>query len=241
MLENLHLEAIRIILGGTSHEKLYKESGFCTLKERRKRHKLLFHKMINHQCPGYLSNLVPPVFSTTNPYHRRRPHERVIPAHKTELYANSFIPSTTQLWNTLTQTILTNPSISLLKKYLSTNDTMIPIYYYFGTRKQQVKHCRLRLAISDLNYDLFRRHLLEDPMCSCGYTAETSEHFLLHCRCPLYNSIRNKTINKLDKNERNINERNINTFLFGSDQLHLETNKKIFVIVHDFLRQTDRL
>ena len=89
MLENLHLEAIRIILGavrGTSPEKLYKESGFCTLKERRKRHKLLmFHKMINHQCPGYLSNLVPPLVSTTNPYHRRRPHERVIPAHKTEL------------------------------------------------------------------------------------------------------------------------------------------------------------
>ena len=104
---------------------------------------------------------------------------------------------------------------------------MIPIYYYFDTRKEQVKRCRLRLAISDLNYDLFRRHLLQDPMCSCGYTAETSEHFLLHC--PLYNSIRNKTINKLDENERNIN-----TLLFGSDQLHLETNKKIFAVVHDF-------
>ena len=61
--------------------------------------------------------LVPPLVSTTNPYHRRRPHERVIPAHKTELYANSFIPSTTQLWNTLPQTIQTNPSISLLKIY----------------------------------------------------------------------------------------------------------------------------
>ena len=38
LLENLHLEAIRIILGavrGTSHEKLYKEFGFYTLKERR--------------------------------------------------------------------------------------------------------------------------------------------------------------------------------------------------------------
>ena len=100
--------------------------------------------------------------------------------------------------NTLPQTIQTNPSISLLKKYLSTNDTMVPMYYYFGSRKKQVKHCRLRLAISDLNYDLFRRHLLEDSICSCGYTAETSEHFLLHC--PLYNSIRNKTINKLDEN-----------------------------------------
>ena len=90
MLENLHLEAIRIIIGavkGTSHEKLYKESGFCTLKERRKSHKLLmFHKMINYQCPGYLFNLVPPlVVSATNSYHRRRPYQRVIPAHKRNL------------------------------------------------------------------------------------------------------------------------------------------------------------
>ena len=50
-----------------------------------------------------------------------------------------------------------------------------------------------------------------------------------------FNSIRNKT-NKLDENERNIN-----TLLFRNDKLHLETNKKIFAIVHDFLRQTDRL
>ena len=96
---------------------------------------------------------------------------------------------------------------------------MIPIYYYFGTRKEQVKHCRLRLAVSDLNYDLFRSHLLGDRICSCGYTAETSEHFLLYC--PLCNSIRNKTIYKLDENERNIN-----TLLFGNDQLHLETIRK---------------
>ena len=43
-LENLHLEALRIItdsVRGTSHQKLYNESGFCTLKERRKRHKLI--------------------------------------------------------------------------------------------------------------------------------------------------------------------------------------------------------
>ena len=43
MLENLHLEeAIRIIIGGfrgTSHQKLYEESGFCTLKEKKKEKK----------------------------------------------------------------------------------------------------------------------------------------------------------------------------------------------------------
>ena len=104
MLENLRLGAIRIIVGAvkeTSHKMLYKESGFCTLKERRKRHKLLmFYTMINYQCPGYLSNLVPPVVSTTNPYHRRRPYERVIPVHKTELkYTYMQIHSVHQLPN----------------------------------------------------------------------------------------------------------------------------------------------
>ena len=117
---------------------------------------------------------------------------------------------------------------------MSANDNIVPIYYYyFGSRKEQVQHCRLRLAISDLNYDLFRRHLSEDPKCSCGYTAETSEYFLL--RCPLDNSIRKKTIRKLDENKININ-----TLLFGNDQLHLETNEVVFVIVHYFLRHTDR-
>ena len=89
MLEHLPLEAIRIIKGavkGTSHENLYKESGFFTIKGRRKRHKLLmFHKMINYQCPEYLSNLVPPLVSATNPYHRRRPfdidRDRAVRAH----------------------------------------------------------------------------------------------------------------------------------------------------------------
>ena len=88
MLEN-HLEVIRIITGsvrGTSHQKLYKESGFCTLKERRKRHKLIqFHKMRNSTCPDYLSDLLPLLVSTTNPYHRRRPYERIVPSFRTEL------------------------------------------------------------------------------------------------------------------------------------------------------------
>ena len=94
-LENLHLEALRIITGsvrGTSHQKLYNESGFCTLKERRKRHKLIqFHKIINNACPDYLSDLLPPLASIANPYHRRRPYERIIPPFRTELYRNSFV------------------------------------------------------------------------------------------------------------------------------------------------------
>ena len=95
LLENLHLEALRIISGsfrGTNHQKLYNKSGFCTLKERRKRHKLIqFHKLINNACPDYLSDLLPPLASIANPYHRRRPYERIIPSFRTELYRNSFV------------------------------------------------------------------------------------------------------------------------------------------------------
>ena len=111
--------------------------------------------MINYQCPGHLSNLVPPLVSITDPCHCRRPHGRVIPANKTELYANSFISVNYPAVEYINSNYTTHKILQLacLKIYLSTNDTMVPIYYYFGSRKEQVKHCRLRLAISDLNYD----------------------------------------------------------------------------------------
>ena len=43
-LESLHLDGIRTIIGavrGTCHQKLYAESGFTTLRERRFRHKII--------------------------------------------------------------------------------------------------------------------------------------------------------------------------------------------------------
>ena len=119
MLENLHLEAVRITIGGirgTSHQKLYKESGFCTLKERRKRHKLLmFHKMILGLCPQYISDLLPPLVAHINPYHRRRPLERDVTTCKTELYRNSFILSTTADWNSLPISVQQSTSLSVCK------------------------------------------------------------------------------------------------------------------------------
>lgn len=50
---NILLSTIRIITGyksGTSHSQLYGESGFCTLKERMKRHKrILYFTMIDRR------------------------------------------------------------------------------------------------------------------------------------------------------------------------------------------------
>ena len=141
-LESLHLEAIRMIIGGirgTSHQKLYIESGFCTLKERRKRHKLLmFHKMILGLCPQYISDLLPPLVAHINPYHRRRPLERDVTTCKTELYRNSFITSTTAEWNSLPISVQQSTSLSVFKRSLSLSDSKVPAYYYFGERNAQV-------------------------------------------------------------------------------------------------------
>ena len=69
-----------------------------------------------------------------------------------------------------------------------------------------------------------------------GFALGEYRHAAILYRTFSFKSIRNTTNNKLDQNERNIN-----TLLFGNDQVHLETNKKIFAIVHVFLRQADRL
>ena len=173
MSENLHLEGIRIILGavrGTSQQKLLEESGFCTLKERHRRHTLiLFHKMVNGVCPDYLSDLLPPLVSTRNPYHKRIPLERGIAPHKTDIYQIDVIPSTTTLWNSATENMKQSTSISEFKGYLSSSDTTVHTYYYKGNPKEQIIHCRLRFEMSNLNYDFKKRHLTADSACTCDH------------------------------------------------------------------------
>ena len=152
-MESLHLDAVTTIIGavrGTSHKKLYTESGFTTLRERRFRHKIImYHKIAQENTPTYLKEHLPPLVSSTNPYHRRRPLQRQVPKHKTETYRQSLFPSTTTLWNNLPDNIQRTKSISQVKHFLSRNDTNPPPFFYNGSRKAQITHCKLRLGISD--------------------------------------------------------------------------------------------
>ena len=99
--------------------------------------------------------------------------------------------------------------------------------------RNKVNRCRLRLAMSNLNYDLFRRHLLDEPVCSCRYAVETAEHFLPHC--PLYNSIRNKTINKIDANKTKQNKKQNKK---ATKHFCLETTRYIQELIRIFLLQS---
>ena len=61
-IENVQSEAARIVTGGTkltSIQKLYEETGWEKLLERREKHKLiLLYKIVNNQAPGYLKKIV---------------------------------------------------------------------------------------------------------------------------------------------------------------------------------------
>ena len=238
VLETLHLEALRTITGlpkGTSHETLYTESGFNPLKERREPYKIImYHKIINNRTPDYLHDLLPPLASAVNPYHRRRPLERLLPCHKTEVYNSSFFPSTTRLWNNLPLHIQESTSLSQLKQFLNRNDPIVPSYYYFGKRTEQYKHCQLRCKMSNLNHDLFNRHLIQDPSCICGYPRETAEHFLLYC--PRYSEVRAASVATLPNEVLSVHK-----LLFGDDSLGVKDSEEIFGVVHKFIKESKRL
>ena len=85
---------------------------------------------------------------------------------------------------------------------MSLSDSQVPAYHYFGERNAQVIHCRLRLEMSNHNKDIVNRHLRADPKCSCGYSKETAEHYLLHC--PNYSNIPARTILTLPSGQTDI-------------------------------------
>ena len=91
-LENVQVEAARIVTGGTrlvSLSNLYIETGWEKLKDRT----ILFYKMSNNLTPQYLSNLIPQNFDMIHD-HNTRHTSRIPPVRtRTSLYASYFIPS----------------------------------------------------------------------------------------------------------------------------------------------------
>ena len=97
-----------------------------------------------------------------------------------------------------------------VKRYLILNDPVVPPYYYIGDRLTHTIHCKLRLKMSDPNFDLFNRHLTENRTCVCNAEIEDTNHYLLNC--PIYKKERELTINVLPYIAQNCE-----TLLFGKN------------------------
>ena len=64
------------------------------------------------------------------------------------LYYNSFLPSTIRLWNNLPLLVRNSTTLNEFKKNISGQRIKPPEYYYFGERRVQIYHARLRLECS---------------------------------------------------------------------------------------------
>ena len=107
------IEAGRIVSGATklvTLDRLYQELGWLKLSERRKLHKLfLFYKMENGLAPDYLAEMIPPrvwdetSYSLCNADNLRQIHA------SSQLYYDSFLPSTIREWNELPDDVKSAP------------------------------------------------------------------------------------------------------------------------------------
>lgn len=148
--------------------------------------------------------------------------------HNVLLKLISFINN--KLWNNLSSATKQNPSLSNLKRILQTKNT-IPKYYYFGHRRVQILHTRLRLKCSTLKHHLSCRNIVKNLLCTCR-KPETNEHYLLEC--PLITNARRLHLNTL------LFHTDVNILLYGDTNLSSANNETIFKAVHKFISASKR-
>ena len=254
LIEKVQYDAARVCTGAmynTSKVKLLNELGWETLSERRKYFKLImFHKIVHNYVPSYLVNSIPVnIVSTYTPYNLRDQNKIRPPRTRTNLYKKSFYPSTVALWNELPSSTATSPHAEQFKKALRTQlfCNKSPCFFSCGERLSQIWHTRLRLDHSTLNVHLFKYSMADSDKCSCG-TNEDVEHYLLDCpkyaapRTVLLTSIAQTVSPGVHYGLILHTARNylLKLLLHGSPDLSSKENEFIFLLVHDFIKNTKR-
>ena len=143
---------------------------------------------------------------------------------------NSFVPSTIRLWNNLPLLVRNSTSLNEFKKNISGQCIKPPEYFYFGDRRAQIYHARLRLEYSSLRSHLYHKNLVESSLCSCG-EFETTKHYLTEC--PNYHQLRNQILVE-------VLHLPIKTLLCGDASCSPDHNGSSFKSVQDFIILSNR-
>ena len=151
---------------------------------------------------------------------------------RTQLFANSFIPSSTELWNQLPLQIRRGTTLSSFKTSLLRN--IVPTHFDHGNRKLSIIQARMRNRCSILNQDLYLNRLRDTRVCDCGSEREEAEQYFFKCHKYL-NERR-----KLFRSTHRYQPLNLDTVLRGRDALSFRDNVVIFSSVHEYIRDTNR-
>ena len=238
-LEQVHIDAMRLITCATAKSniaKLFEDTGWLTLKERRDKNMLtMLYKIKNNLAPNYLHDLLPPETREYTTHNLRHGNNIVLPSTRLKTFKRSFIPFSIRLWNALSVEVRHAPSLNDFKNHLHKDNNEPNVLYYYGSRWASVHHTRICLGCSKLNYDLcFNLHVIDNPSCACGATYENSHHFF--CDCPFYNDIRPDLKNAVQSVATFDNQ----NLLYGNKNLSDEENIVIFDAVHTYITKSMR-
>ena len=132
--------------------------------------------MIQTLVPEYLSSLIPQQVSNISRYNLRNSDNIQTIRAKTTQYQHYFLPSVLRDWNNLPAEARQLHTVASLKCFLKKDKKNAPKHFYFGNRKAQILHTRLRTGCSSLNLDLFLKNITDSPLCNCG-SIEDAQHF----------------------------------------------------------------
>ena len=237
LLENCQLRAARIVTGakrGTSHELLYRDTGWPELNVRREVAKMCYmHKIVNKKSPDYLIEILPGTVNARSGYETRNSKDIDEFKFRTEQFRKSLIPDCIRKWNDLDDDVKRNTCIQTFRENISAENN-VKKWYSYGSRKVNIIHAQLRMKCSNLKHHLLNLHVIEDATCACLTGIENTIHYFMEC--PLYFTERQKLITDISS----ISDFNIDTILYGCDELTYEQNVRIVEAVHGFIKDSDR-
>ena len=142
------------------------------------------YKIVHGKAPIYLANLVPGLVRNRTAYPLRNRANLDPPLARLNVYANSFFPKTTHLWNSLSQETRLLPTVNAFKACHKRTLPKRNALYYYGNRSESIIHARLRIENSPLKADLCNvLNVIDSPLCPCGSgEIEDAKHFFYKCR-----------------------------------------------------------
>ena len=95
-------------------------------------------------------------------------------------------------------------------------------------------HARIRNECSNLNSDLHKNVLLNNPFCNCNLEIENAEHYFF--RCPNYLNERTRLFNET----RTFHPLNLDILFYCVVEMSLEVNMSLFKSVQTYIKDTGR-
>ena len=162
----------------------------------------------------------------SNPYNLINANDIQSIRARTNLFFNSFFPSTIRAWNSLPQDIKDANTVTAFKYCLNRHRRLPPKYYNAGSRIGQILHARLRMGCSSLNSHLYSKNIVPSPSCAYG-EFEICYHFFLHC--PRYSNVRNTYLSGY------LHTHSVQELLHGKVTATDEDNETMFCHVQEFI------